>query len=229
MSDWELIWAAEHAVLVRVRDSSLRAVDSQRISKQLREIIGPAVRCAIPSPQGVLIRLDVSQLAASKAEALLAAALVHINPSEEESLTELITIPACYDPSLAPDIEPVAQQLGLDVQALIEMHAHREYQVEALGFSPGFGYLRSLDDRLRLPRRDEPRTRIPPGSIAIAEDMTAVYPSESAGGWHLIARTPLRMFDAQHHPPGMLRVGDRVRFMPIGLDAFKEQEKGAKR
>ncbi|MCA9274693.1 MAG: allophanate hydrolase subunit 1 [Phycisphaerales bacterium] len=229
MSDWELIWASEHAVLVRARDSSLRAVDSRWISKQLREIVGSAIRCVIPSSQGVLIQLDITQLAASEAAALLASALDHIEPPEEESLTDLITIPACYDPALAPDLEPVAQQLGLEVQTLIEMHAHREYQVEALGFSPGFGYLRSLDDRLRLPRRDEPRTRIPPGSIAIAEDMTAVYPSESAGGWHLIARTPLRMFDAQHCPPGMLRVGDRVRFLPIGLDSFKEQEEGAKR
>lgn len=225
MKDWDLIWASEHAILVRAMDGSIPGPVAQQIGTQIQQTDPSSIRSVTPSSQGVLVGFDMTRVTQGQALDLLGTILTAAEHGQTEESDRLITIPACYDLSLAPDLEFVARHAGLDIGEIIELHSQREYRVEAVGFSPGFGYLRSIDERLRLPRRDEPRTRIPAGSVAIAEDMTGVYPSESAGGWHLIARTPIRMFDAQQDPPGVLRVGDRVRFKPIDLDAYRQLER----
>lgn len=122
-----------------------------------------------------------------------------------------IEIPAIYD---GPDLELVARACALNVRDVIEAHAAASYVVAFIGFAPGFGYLEGLDARLRLPRRAQPRTHVPAGSIAIAGAQSAVYPLDSPGGWHLIGRTTLRMFDPQREPFALLAPGDRVRFVP---------------
>jgi KipI family sensor histidine kinase inhibitor len=104
---------------------------------------------------------------------------------------------------------------------VIELHSAREYRVGAIGFAPGFAYLGELDARLALPRRATPRVRVPAGSLAIAERQTAVYPQASPGGWHLLGRCAWPLFDAQRDPPCPLRVGDRVRFLPIDAAAWR--------
>jgi KipI family sensor histidine kinase inhibitor len=124
----------------------------------------------------------------------------------------LINVPTIYD---GEDLEEVARRTGLTRDSVIEIHSSREYRVYMLGFAPGFAYLGDLDQRLALPRRDVPRKRVPAGSVAIAETQTAVYPSSTPGGWHLIGRTELVMFDPSRESPATLEVGDRVRFEPI--------------
>lgn len=123
----------------------------------------------------------------------------------------LVEIPATYD---GPDIEEVATRTGLTRLEVIELHSGREYRTHAIGFVPGFAFLGDLDGRLRLPRRDTPRMRVPAGSIGVAGIRTGVYPFVTPGGWHLIAHTGLRMFDPGRMPPALLRVGTRVRFIP---------------
>lgn len=123
-----------------------------------------------------------------------------------------IEIPTHYD---GADLDEVAHATGLDVAEVVARHTAREYTVYALGFAPGFAYLGELDPALVLPRRATPRTRVPAGSVAIAGAQTAVYPSATPGGWHLIGTTSLVMFDAQRDPPALLAAGDRVRFVPI--------------
>jgi KipI family sensor histidine kinase inhibitor len=132
-----------------------------------------------------------------------------------------VIIPACYDPSLAADLEPAAAELGLGIDELVGLHASAAYTADTLGFSPGFAYLTGLDDRLRLPRHATPRPRVPAGSVAIADDLTAVYPHATPGGWRLIARTPLEMFDARRDPPPLIEPGDTVRFQPIPLNEYR--------
>jgi KipI family sensor histidine kinase inhibitor len=112
------------------------------------------------------------------------------------------------------DLEEVAKRTGLRVDDVIGIHSEREYRVYIIGFVPGFGYLGPLDERLALPRRVSPRTRVPPGSVAIADRQTAVYPSVTPGGWHLIGTTSERMFDPHSARPSLLAVGDRVKFEP---------------
>jgi KipI family sensor histidine kinase inhibitor len=112
-----------------------------------------------------------------------------------------------------PDLDYVASAAGLAREDVVRLHSEREYRAYAVGFVPGFAYLGDLDERLRLPRRDSPRTHVPAGSVAIAGAHTAVYPLTTPGGWHLIGRTQARMFDAERNPPSLLRVGSRVRFV----------------
>ncbi len=133
-------------------------------------------------------------------------------------------IPACYDGDHAPDIEGVALRTGLDAEAVIGLHAGARYHVYMIGFVPGFPYMGELAPALQLPRQTEPRVRVPPGSIAIATGLTAIYPLESPGGWHLIGRTPIRLFDLQRPKPSLLAPGDVVAFervSPAEFDAIR--------
>lgn len=122
----------------------------------------------------------------------------------------LIEIPVWYD---GPDLEDVARATGLAVDAVIGRHAGGEYRVALLGFVPGFAYLGGLDPALALPRRSTPRPRVPAGSVAIGGGQTGVYPAATPGGWHLIGRTTVPMFDPTRSPPALLAVGHRVRFV----------------
>jgi inhibitor of KinA len=129
-------------------------------------------------------------------------------------------IPACYEPPYAPDLEEVAQRTGLATDEIVRLHSSARFHVYMIGFSVGFPYMGDLPDRLALPRRADPRVRVPRGSIAITGTMTAIYPAESPGGWHLIGATPVRLFDAQWPHPALLSAGDLVSFEPVGIDEF---------
>ena len=123
----------------------------------------------------------------------------------------LVEVPALYD---GEDLCEVAAACGLSTDGVVELHASREYRVMMLGFSPGFAYMGFVDERLRVPRRGTPRTRVPEGAIAIAGTQTGVYPRRLPGGWNLLGRTSLRLFDASRTNPSTLMPGDRVRFVP---------------
>jgi KipI family sensor histidine kinase inhibitor len=113
-----------------------------------------------------------------------------------------------------PDLEQVAAATGLDVAKVIARHSGRTYTVDLLGFVPGFAYLSELDSSLQLPRRAQPRPRVPAGSVAIAGAQTAIYPLDTPGGWHVIGRTAAVLFDPLRDPPALLHAGDKVRFLP---------------
>ena len=118
-------------------------------------------------------------------------------------------IPVLYD---GPDLSEVAKRTGLSTEEVIALHSGTEYRVFVTGFVPGFAYLGILDERLVLPRRDEPRKRVPQGSVAIAERQTGVYPAATPGGWHILGTTTTTMFDPNREQPALLQVGDVVRF-----------------
>ena len=130
-------------------------------------------------------------------------------------------IPACHDGEFAPDLAEVAAAVGLTPDEVIALHGAERYHVYMIGFLPGFPYLGDLPEALRLPRRENPRVKVPAGSVAIAAGMTAVYPTESPGGWHLIGRTPAPLFDPRAEPPALLRPGDAVLFEPIPRIEFE--------
>ncbi len=130
-------------------------------------------------------------------------------------------IPVCHEAGFAPDLAEVAAQAGLTPDEAIALHGAERYHVYMVGFVPGFPYLGDLPEALRLPRRETPRVKVPAGSVAIAAGMTAVYPYESPGGWHLIGRTPVPLFDTRAEPPALLRPGDAVLFEPIPKAEFE--------
>ena len=129
-------------------------------------------------------------------------------------------IPVCYEDDYAPDLPEVARLTGLSPQEVVKLHSSAHYHVYMLGFLPGFPYLGDLPAALTLPRRADPRVRVPAGSISIATSLTAIYPYESPGGWHLIGATPIHFFAAERTPPALLAAGDQVLFEPIDPASF---------
>ena len=124
-------------------------------------------------------------------------------------------IPVLYGGEDGPDLDDVAAKAGIAPEEAARLHASQLYHVYMLGFLPGFAYLGSVPAPLRLPRRATPRSRVPAGSVAIASDLTAVYPLESPGGWHLIGSTPVVLWDMARQEEPLLKPGDRVRFVPV--------------
>jgi inhibitor of KinA len=139
------------------------------------------------------------------------------------SRTEIraVEISVCYDPEFAPDLDDVARQAQISTQEMVELHSAAEYRVACIGFVPGFPFMAGLPKKLATPRRSTPRKEIPPGSVGIGGAQTGIYPLRSPGGWNLIGRTPLKLFDPAKDPPVLLRAGDRVRFRAITREEFE--------
>jgi KipI family sensor histidine kinase inhibitor len=129
-------------------------------------------------------------------------------------------IPVCYEGDYAPDMDSVTAYTGLSREEIIALHSGQEYLVYMLGFLPGFVYLGGLDERLHMPRLDVPRTKIPAGSVAIGGAQTGIYPVESPGGWRIIGKTFLKMYDPSRSPPVLCKAGDRIRFVPVTAATF---------
>jgi inhibitor of KinA len=132
----------------------------------------------------------------------------------------LIEIPVCYDREFAPDIDDVARVAGLAEVEVIHRHSSAAYRVSCVGFIAGFPFLSGLPSELTTPRRATPRKEIPAGSVAIGGAQAGIYPRNSPGGWNVIGRTPLRLFDVQRDPPTILQAGDHVRFRKISREEF---------
>jgi inhibitor of KinA len=133
--------------------------------------------------------------------------------------TRLITIPVCYEAEFAPDIEALARQKNIAVEEVIRIHSSGEYRVYMLGFLPGFCYLGEVDERIVVSRKPQPQM-VAAGSVGIAGRQTGIYPMASPGGWQIIGRTPLKLFDAQNEQPVLLMAGDRIRFTSITKNEF---------
>jgi KipI family sensor histidine kinase inhibitor len=133
-----------------------------------------------------------------------------------------VEIPVVYGGADGPDLEAVAALTGHTAEQVVAIHSGAEYLVYFLGFSPGFPYLGGLPESIAAPRLETPRRRVPAGSVAIGGRQTGVYPMASPGGWRIIGRTPARLFQPEADPPVLLRMGDRVRFVPMALPMAKD-------
>ena len=154
--------------------------------------------------------------------AALAAALMPLLDSADtdRGAPRRIEIPVCYGGDFGIDLESAAQSCRLASLDFIRLHASADYRVAMLGFAPGFPYLLGLPTQLHLQRRAQPRLQVPPGSVAVGGAQTGIYPNALPGGWHLIGRTPLRLFDAASEEPCLLAAGDAVRFRRISVAEF---------
>lgn len=151
--------------------------------------------------------------------------------SNGEETVNLIEIPTVYGGEYGPDMEFVKSHSGLSEEEVIKIHTGTDYLVYMLGFAPGFTYLGGMDERIATPRLKSPRLKIAAGSVGIAGSQTGMYPSESPGGWQLIGRTPLKLYDPESEPPVFIQAGDYIRYVSIDEDEFnkikKEVETGA--
>ncbi|MDY0092215.1 MAG: 5-oxoprolinase subunit PxpB [Candidatus Vecturithrix sp.] len=143
---------------------------------------------------------------------------------ETVSLPEprILNVPVLYGGEFGPDLRFVAEHAHLSVEEVIALHSGRDYLVYMLGFTPGFCYLGGMSEQLETPRLATPRTKIPAGSVGIAGKQTGVYPIDSPGGWQLIGRTPLCLFDPQRDPAVLITAGDYVRFVPIDESTYHQ-------
>ena len=193
-------------------------------SRRLAESTLPGFIECVPGFTSLTIHYDPVQLP------LWLDSLAHLFDELDEPAGDdgrLVEIPVCYGGGFGPDLESLAALHGLTADDVVALHAAGDYRVHLIGFVPGFPYLGGLDAKLATPRRESPRTAVPAGSVGIGGAQTGVYPVESPGGWQLIGRTPLRLFDAHRDPPALLRAGDRVRFVPVDAEAFRRLEHGA--
>lgn len=194
----------------------------------------------IPAAETLTIAFDVLALAArpdghalaeEAVRAAVEAAREGTNTRASGGVPRLVEIPACAEgEDFAPDLAFVAERCGLSRDEVLRRYAVAEYRVEFLGFAPGFAYLAGLPPELASPRLDTPRPRVAPGSVGIAGTQTGVYPLSTPGGWRIIARSPIRLFDPRRDEPALLRFGDRVRFVLISrsaFDAWPERGSGA--
>lgn len=173
---------------------------------------------AVPTFRSLMIHYDPMATTRAALEQAIGRLLGHRH-STSLSAT-LWHVPVCYEGDYAPDLAEVARLTGLTSQQVVALHCGTRFHVYMLGFLPGFPYMGDLPERLTLPRRADPRLRVPAGSIAIATSLTAIYPYESPGGWHLIGATPIRLFDAEQPRPALFAPGDSVIFRPIDSAAF---------
>ena len=134
-----------------------------------------------------------------------------------------VEVPVCYGTDCGPDLADVAAFAGCSESEVIERHSAVTYRVYLLGFLPGFPYMAEVDPRIAAPRRATPRTAVPAGSVGIAGGQTGIYPSVTPGGWNIVGRTPVTLFDPDRSRPFLFQPGDRVRFRPIGRDELDRQ------
>lgn len=229
MPDFTLDRLAEDALLVRfgnVIDAALNA-RVHAAARSLRHARLAGVVDIASAYATLLLRFDCNVIAWERMRQQVVAALAAdttFAQASSDTTRGIIEIPVCYGGAYGTDLDSVAVQARLTPAEVIALHTASIYTVAMLGFAPGFPYLLGLDPRLHVPRRTEPRTRVPAGSIAIGGAQTGVYPSELPGGWQLLGRTPLVLFDPAREPACLLVPGDKVRFCAIDQREFAAQQ-----
>lgn len=179
----------------------------------------PGIVETVPTFRSLLIHYDPLVTSGDRLEAAIQA--LDFSGGGGSRRYRLWHLPACYEGEFAPDLEEVSQGAGLSAGDVAALHSGTQFHIYMIGFVPGFPYMGDLPPELRLPRRTDPRVRVPAGSVAIATAMTAIYPVESPGGWHLIGRCPVRLFDPAWESPALLQPGDAVRFESVTAAEFE--------
>ena len=224
-------WLIHFADAGRAASTSLTATSAaatnaavHRFAARLRRDAPAWLRDVVPAYASLAVFFDPARIDADDARAWIAAQ----NADDiEASASQVVEIPVRYGGTFGEDLDAAAAELGMTAEALVARHREPLYTVAMIGFAPGFPYLSGLDPALTLPRLATPRTRVPAGSVGIGGAQTGIYPRESPGGWRLIGRTPLTLFDPRRSSPSLLAAGDRVRFVAIDDDAFARLEREA--
>ena len=211
--------ASDCSLLVTFNEKS--SGQAVRLLRQLERHTLPGITSISPAFTSLLLRYNPLELRAEQLQEQVETLVQQ--PYEDEPPARLITLPVCYDAECAPDLADVADQHHRTPEEIAALHASVTYQVQFLGFVPGFAYLGDVDQTIATPRRTTPRTVVPAGSVAIADRQTAVYPLTTPGGWNLIGRCPVLLFSPAKPQPSLLLPGDRVRFVPITVEEFHQQ------
>lgn len=213
--------AAMDALMVRLFDTIDEANMAWVIAadQALRSAFGPALIDLVPSYTTLLLHYDCQQMNHAEAFTLIHQALSGLKPVDTQA-GKLHDIPVWYDESVGPELPLVAKRAGLSVDELIEQHCNHDYCVFALGFAPGYGFMGLVDESLATPRLKTPRRKVAAGSVGIADRQTAIYPLLSPGGWNILGRTNVPLFEHAKRGEPLFRPGDKVRFRAISRAEF---------
>jgi inhibitor of KinA len=231
----EIVPLGDSALIVRVRQEFDHAPEEAlnevlQTFQQLRSAAIPGVIELAPAYTSVAVffdPVDVAKASGTPSDifdwlaARIGAATVPTRRGSRRSAPQTVEIPVCYDSEFAPDLDEVARHAQISIEQVVELHSAADYRVACLGFVPGFPFMAGLPKKIATPRRSNPRKEIPPGVVGIGGAQTGIYPLRSPGGWNLIGRTPLKLFDPTKDPPVLLRAGDRVRFRAITREEFE--------
>lgn len=208
--------AGDLALVVELGDAISPEINRKvrSLTDALEEGSIPGVFDFLPTYRSVLVYYDPLKVTSGKVQDGIER-LLESAETTDTGMRHIVHIPTLYGEDMGPDIAFVAEHNRIDEAEVVRIHSGSDYLVYMMGFSPGFAYLGGLDERLATPRLQSPRTEIPAGAVGIAETQTGVYPMASPGGWQLIGRTPLKLFDPARERPALLSAGDYVRFVPI--------------
>ena len=216
---WRLVPVGESVVVVELEEQIDRSVNARAVSlaDRLRAAEVSGVRDIVPTFRSVAVYFDPLQ---TDYDALVrrlesVASSLDAPAAGREARTGPIRVPVCYGGQFGPDLADVAAFGGVTESEAAHLHASAVYRVFMIGFLPGFAYMGTVDPRIAAPRRSNPRTRVPAGSVAVAGQQTGIYPSESPGGWQVIGRTTLRLFDPSRAEPSTFIAGDLVQFYAV--------------
>jgi inhibitor of KinA len=174
----------------------------------------------VPTFRSLLVRYDASKISYEQLVFRIKNIETKLSDSSVKEVGRKITIPTVYGGKYGPDLNYVAQYHRLTEEQVVELHSRNEYRVYMLGFIAGFPYLGEVSREISTPRLETPRLKVPAGSIGIAEKQTGIYPREAPGGWRIIGRTSLKLFNPLQQPPSLLKPGDTVKFEPISKKEF---------
>ena len=227
--DYPVYPCGDCAVTLQIGDEISETINREVVGalESLRRAAIPGVLELVPTYTSVCIHYD--PLVLSYDDLLQVIGRLENGAAEdlENTSARIVEIPVCYGGEYGPDLAFVAEHNGLTAEEVVKRHSEGVYLVYMLGFLPGFAYMGGMDETIACPRLTSPRTKIPAGSVGIAGAQTGIYPLSSPGGWQLIGRTPLKMFAIDGEKTTFaLSAGDRVRFVPITEEAYREMEAG---
>lgn len=210
------------ATLSHMEDPIASGLAANDIAERLRSAVG--VDDVVAGVNSIVLRFDPSRINPDTARMMLEKEIRDARTPAPAAAAHPFDIPVLYGGQAGPDLADLAKHAGLSEETIIAAHRSKVYHVASVGFAPGFAYLGMLDDRLQTPRLASPRAHVPAGSVGVAGGFTCIYPMASPGGWRLIGRTPMRLFDLTSEDPFRLKPGAAVQFRAIGEEEFKDLE-----
>ena len=238
MSDYTFRLAGDTAILVDFGDRIDVGLNKKvlALAERLNETNLDGVMECVPSIRSLTVYYEPLTISCTALQVQLAKLIQGLQIVERTDMTisaadcskKIWRLPVCYDSVFALDLTYVAERTGLSPGQVVERHCGTTYHVYALGFLPGLAYLGDLPKDLALPRRENPRPTIPAGSVGIATQMTCVYPMKTPCGWHIIGRSPVRLWDVRRQTGALLTAGDRVNFAPISVQEYERLQADAK-
>ena len=212
----KFLTAGDSAIVMEFGDTIEKEINARiaAVVENLKNKKIDGILDILPTYRSILINYDPVKISYGEMMDILKG-LSKTDSNKQSDEVRLIEIPTLYGGEYGPDIDFVAENAKMSKEEVIKIHSGTDYLVYMMGFIPGFTYLGGLDERIATPRLKSPRLKIDPGSVGIAGSQTGMYPLESPGGWQLIGRTPLKLFDDTKEPPVFIQAGDYIRYVPI--------------